>query len=83
MTLRLWWLESLACLLIVGSLLAIVGTILPYQGQSLPQWPYRLSANTLVAVYLGILRVAVAFVISSGMSTTAQVDTLTMYRSIF
>ncbi|KAK4161682.1 hypothetical protein QBC43DRAFT_216943 [Cladorrhinum sp. PSN259] len=62
--LQVWWLESLACLLVVSMLVAVVVTIRPYHEKPLPKWPYNLSINTLVAIYFVTLKTALAFVLS-------------------
>ncbi|KAK3996636.1 hypothetical protein QBC44DRAFT_317245 [Cladorrhinum sp. PSN332] len=62
--LQVWWLEGLACLLVVSMLAAVVATIRPYEGKPLPQLPYNLSINTLVAIYFVTLKSALAFVLS-------------------
>ena len=65
---RNWWLESLACLVFLVALTAIVATLYPHQDQPLPQWPYSLSINTLVAVYVAILKGAILLVTAEGLS---------------
>ena len=45
-----WWVEAVYCVVVVASLLAIVATVYPYNGHPMPQWPYRLSINTLIEI---------------------------------
>lgn len=66
--LRIWWLELLCCILFVGALAAVVVTIYPYEGRPLPQWPYRLSINSLISVYIVILKAAMLLVAAEGLS---------------
>lgn len=65
---RIWWLELLCCVLFVGSLAAVVITIYPYEGRPLPQWPYRLTINSLISVYIVILKAAMLLVAAEGLS---------------
>jgi Protein of unknown function (DUF3176) len=66
--LRIWWLEFLCCVLFVGALAAVVITIYPYEGRPLPQWPYRLTINSLISVYMVILKAAMLLVAAEGLS---------------
>jgi branched-subunit amino acid transport protein len=63
-----WWLEMLSCVVFVGALMAIVGAILPYQDQPLPQWPYHVSVNTLVSILIVIAKAAMLLVVAEGLS---------------
>ena len=63
----IWWRELLCCVLFVGALLALVATLRPYQGQPIPKWPYHLSINTLVSLYIVILKAAMVFVAAEGL----------------
>ena len=64
----IWWLELLCCVLFIGALVAVVLTVRPYEGRPLPQWPYRLSINSLISVYIVILKAAVLLVAAEGLS---------------
>jgi hypothetical protein len=66
--LRTWWLEFLSCALFAGALVGLIFTIRPYEGRPLPQWPYRLTINSLIAVYTVILRAPMLFVAAEGLS---------------
>lgn len=55
-------LQPSSCILFVGALVAIVVTIYPYEGRPLPQWPYRLSNNSLISVYVVVLKAAMLLV---------------------
>ena len=63
-----WWLEILCCGLFVAALMAIVGAVLPYQDQPLPQWPYNVSINTLISILAAITKAAMLLVIAEGLS---------------
>lgn len=67
---RVWWLEIAACVLILLMLAAIVGTIHPYQDQPIPNWPYKLSTNTIIAFYVVVMKIALVSVISTGAPST-------------
>jgi hypothetical protein len=64
--LRVWWLEILCCFLVIGASLAIVATIYPYRDRPLPQWPYNLSINSLVSIYVVVLKAAMLLVLAEG-----------------
>lgn len=66
--LNIWWLEMIACLLVLAMIGALVGTIYPYQGQPLPHWPYTLSINSIVAFYAEVMRVAMILVLGECLS---------------
>ncbi|KAI1457061.1 hypothetical protein F4805DRAFT_205981 [Annulohypoxylon moriforme] len=65
---KIWWLEMSACLLVVATIGALVGTVQPYQGRPLPQWPYSLSINTIVSFYSEIMRAAMILVLGECLS---------------
>lgn len=52
--------------MLCGALLAIVATIYHFQGRPLPDWPYGLSINTLISIYVVMMKAAIAFVIAQG-----------------
>lgn len=60
-----WKLELLACLVFLAALGAIVATIYPYQGKPLPQWPLGVSVNTLLAIYGGVMKATMIYVVGS------------------
>ena len=62
-----WWMEIGACVLSLVALIAIVGTLQPHQGKPLPQWPYQVSVNTLISVYVVVLKVAILLVTAEGL----------------
>jgi hypothetical protein len=64
--LRDWWLEILCCFLVIGASLAIVATVYPYRDRPLPQWPYSLSINSLISIYVVILKAAMLLVLAQG-----------------
>ncbi|KAI4869416.1 hypothetical protein F4820DRAFT_455779 [Hypoxylon rubiginosum] len=65
---RVWWLEIASGLLVVAMVAALVGTVYPYQNQPLPQWPYTLSINTIVAFYSEVMRAAMILVLGECLS---------------
>ena len=66
--LKTWWLEIISCVLLLGSFLAVVATLQPYEGRPLPRWPYRLSINALISVYIVILKGSMLLVTAEGLS---------------
>lgn len=63
-----WWQEVTACLLSTVALLAIIATLRPHQDKPLPQWPYLISINSLLSIYVTILKAAALLVIAEGLS---------------
>ncbi|KAI4160603.1 MAG: hypothetical protein LQ342_005624 [Letrouitia transgressa] len=66
--LGIWWVEAAACTLSMVALFAFVATPYPHQNRPLPQWPYNISVNSLISIYVIILKAMVLFVITEGMS---------------
>lgn len=65
---RHWWLESLCCILMLGMIVAIVTTLYRRQGLPLPDWPYNISINTLISIFIAILKTAMAVVFAECLS---------------
>ena len=61
-----WWLEIGACFTFILALLAIVITLRPHQGKPLPQWPYNISINSLISIYVVVLKATVLLVTAEG-----------------
>lgn len=64
--LRNWWLEILSLGVVFAALLAITFTLSTHQNRPLPEWPYKISVNTLVAVYVVVLKGAMLLIITEG-----------------
>ena len=63
-TLGTWWIEISACAIALVTLIAIIATLYPHQRKPLPQWPYSLSVNTLLAIYTAVLKATLLATIS-------------------
>lgn len=65
---RLWtswkW-EFAACLLVLATPMILLATIYPHHGQPLPQWPFKLSINSLLSVYTLVLKAAIGSILTS------------------
>ena len=61
-----WWLECLCAVLVVLALFALVFTLYSYQGRPLPHWPHQISINSLVALFVVILKAAMLLIITEG-----------------
>ena len=66
---RSWWVEMLACLLIVGVLVALAVTLAEQDSRLLKYWRLNLTVNTLIAIYTLIIKVAAGYVLANGTST--------------
>ena len=62
-----WRLEIGACSLFLIILGAIIATLYPHQGKPLPKWPYRLSVNTVLSIYVVILKSTILLVAAEGL----------------
>ncbi|KAF6816369.1 hypothetical protein CSOJ01_02992 [Colletotrichum sojae] len=67
-TLRDWSIELIALLIAFLSFGAMTGIISAYHDEVQPDFTYKISINTLVAVFLTILRATLLFVTSEGQS---------------
>ena len=67
--LKNWWIEFSACLIFVFALIAIIVTLRPHQNKPLPQWPYSISINSLISIYVVILKAAILLVTAEGLGT--------------
>ena len=63
----IWWLEMVCCAIFTGAFLAILTTIYSFEGRPLPEWPYHLTINTLIAIYVVILKAALLLVTAQGL----------------
>lgn len=66
--LRQWWQEIAAIILSVLALIALVVTLYPHNNQPLPKWPYSISVNTLVSIYVVIFKAAILFATAETLS---------------
>lgn len=66
--LGIWWQEVLACVLVVTGLVAIFATLIAVHDKPLPNLPFRISVNTLIAIFATVLKAAAAFVLAEGLS---------------
>lgn len=58
----------MCCVLAIAALLAIVAVLYPYQNRPLPQWPYGISTNTIIAIFAAIAKSAMLLVVAEGIS---------------
>lgn len=63
---RDWWEEVTACVTSVAALLALFATLFVYSNRPSPDWPSWMSLNTIVAIYVAILKTAVLVVATAG-----------------
>lgn len=60
-----WRLEILSGVLSMAALVATVITLVPNQGEPLPDWPFDISINTLLSIYSVVFKTCMLFVIQS------------------
>lgn len=63
-----WRYELACCVLFLAAFCAIVATLLPFEHRELPQWKYGLSLNSVVSIYVVILRASMLLVASQCLS---------------
>ena len=61
-----WTWELVSLVTGYAVLAAIFVTLSQYNGKDLPQWPYSLNLNSLVAIYTTILRALLLFPVAEG-----------------
>lgn len=59
--LSVWWRASLAALCLMMATAASFITLGPYQGRSLPDWPYNITIGALLSIYSVVLRGTATF----------------------
>lgn len=60
-----WEWESAVCFLVLAIPIIIFGTLYPHSGQPLPQWPFRVSINSLLSIYALVLKASIGFILTS------------------
>ena len=78
-----WWQELLCCILVLATLLAITATLYPFSGKPLPQWPYGLSINALLSIYVLMMKAAMLFLVAQGMPCSWHADGASQLIVIF
>lgn len=61
-----WKVESFCCVFGLVSLGAIAATLAPFQNRPLPQLPYEISLNSLISLYVIMLKTAMFVILCSG-----------------
>jgi hypothetical protein len=64
--LKPWWTEIIACVIVLLAITAIVLTLAIHQNQPLPNWPFGISVNSLVSVFVVILKGGMLLILSEG-----------------
>ena len=77
--LKPWWTEIIACVLVLLAILAIVLTLALHQDQPLPNWPFGISVNSLVSVFVVILKGGMLLILGEGFSTVLSLLLLTTF----
>lgn len=62
----IWWMEIASLVCMVVALAAIIIVLAIFNGRPLPEWPLDVTVNTLVAVFLVVLKTCMAFPIGEG-----------------
>ncbi|CAG7921681.1 unnamed protein product [Penicillium olsonii] len=63
-----WTLEFISCLMSVIFLAAIIVVLRMYDGKPMPDWPYGITLNALVSVLSTVMKAAMVFIITEGLS---------------
>ena len=64
--LKPWWIEISACVLVLLSIIAIALTLAIHHNQPLPNWPFGISVNSLVSVFVVILKGGMLLILGEG-----------------
>ncbi|KAK0101354.1 hypothetical protein ONS95_006529 [Cadophora gregata] len=62
-----WKVETFCCVFGIVSLGAIAATLAPFQNRPLPQLPYEISLNSLISLYVIMLKTAMFVILCSGL----------------
>ncbi|KAF8860794.1 hypothetical protein BDZ45DRAFT_298933 [Acephala macrosclerotiorum] len=62
-----WKVEVACCFLGIVSLVAIAATLVPFENQPLPQLPYDISLNSLISLYVILLKAAMFVILCQGL----------------
>ncbi|KAF7531264.1 hypothetical protein G7054_g9030 [Neopestalotiopsis clavispora] len=60
-----WRREIVAYVLVLALPLIMMATLYPHEGQPLPQWPLKITINTLLSIYNVVFKTLLAFVVAS------------------
>lgn len=63
-----WWVEILNCILMIGTLCAIIAILYPNQTKPLPDWPFDISINTAVSILSTGLKTCAVLILTEGIS---------------
>jgi hypothetical protein len=64
--LKSWWMEIIAAILVLLSVMAIVLVLALHQNQPLPNWPFGISVNSLVSIFVVILKGGMLLILGEG-----------------
>lgn len=60
-----WKWESVACLLNLAVPIIIFATLYPFDGNTIPQWPFKITINSLLSIYTLVLKTAIGAILTS------------------
>jgi hypothetical protein len=67
-SIQAWWLEIFSCLASLFAVVAILVTAHAYDNKPNPHWPQGLSINTLISIYVVILKAALLTILTTGLN---------------
>ena len=62
--LRFWRWEMLSLFVSIGLMAAIIAILMHFNGQKLPEWPFSINLNTLIAILSAIFRATMLMVVA-------------------
>ncbi|PWY88170.1 hypothetical protein BO70DRAFT_377746 [Aspergillus heteromorphus CBS 117.55] len=63
-----WTWEIVSCVIAVAALIAIIAILYNYDGKPMPDWPYGITLNALVSLLVTVMKAAMVFPITEGLS---------------
>lgn len=60
-----WKWEFVACLVNLAVPVVIFATMYPFTGKPIPQWPFKISINSLLSIYTLVLKTAIGLILTS------------------
>lgn len=61
-----WALEIWCCILALGTIVAMWRTLVPIEGQLLPNWPQGITVNSVISLYVLVLKACLFVILSAG-----------------
>lgn len=65
-----WWQEIIACAIMVSALSGAILVLGLYENRALPKWPFSITPNSLISVFVVIMKATMLAILASGLGQT-------------